>query len=670
MTRVLHGLVITLVVLWSAACMPSIPSGIFKCTEDRDCPSALHCHMDGYCYSDEEDASSGEPDASEDGTSPVATDVGMAAAVDANAVTNQQVDANTDVTGHMDAGDGGDSNPALGMDATREAGAEEEAALPADAGSGAEGGEDGGAEGGEDGGGKPDADGGPPLPFRLVSSTPSDQGTLAGFMATISLTFSADVDAATISTGQLRLRRGSEMVSGSLQTAGKTVTFTPRERWPCGAFYTLELSADIHDVSGRALVPTTLRLMAPEGTWQSMRFADADSASAAGLAVSSSGYAALVFVSTPPAGSNIFVSSVFGSRYTPAGSWSPPKALSTKPPDSRGQVAINDVGLAVAAWEVFPTNDPYLEVSSHNGTDWLPVRRIDYAREQQVLVTPSGLACVVYVFTGVPWSISGYYFAADGTGSSSSEHISQGNTDAGSVTPEAPQAAVLGNSCVVSWSERTNAGTRSVWTDAPGIPRGSLSDPGLNASDVDVAADATASSAMIAFQQVDPDWQNIHAMRLTAGGTLAKSTVISDRTSAASAPSVAVDRQGGALAAWLQSVSGRKQIMAASFTANAWKPAQLISDDTLGEAYSVAVALEPGGNGFVVWTQAQASDAAKVSLWVARYVAGRGFDAASRKKLSQSESVSRALPTIGIDKLGHAFAAWTEGAAVWVARFE
>jgi hypothetical protein len=208
-----------------------------------------------------------------------------------------------------------------------------------------------------------------------------------------------------------------------------------------------------------------------------------------------------------------------------------------------------------------------------------------------------------------------------------------------------------------------------VW--ASGFRDKQLSDPGLNADDPDVASSPTQDSAIVVFEQVDADSQNIRAARINRGGTFSAGVVISDKTSAASSPTVALDGVGGALAAWTQVVAGRNHVVAAVFTAAAgWQPPQILSDVALGDVSVPTVALEPGGNGFVVWVQARAPDSQEFDAWVARYIAGRGFSAGNRSKLSQTAGVANVRPSVGVDREGRAFACWIEAGGIWISRFE
>lgn len=173
---------------------------------------------------------------------------------------------------------------------------------------------------------------------------------------------------------------------------------------------------------------------------------------------------------------------------------------------------------------------------------------------------------------------------------------------------------------------------------------------------------------MVIFQQADFDYTNIHAVTVTSDGRLGTSAVVSDRRAAAISAAVALDNSGRALAAWLQSSGAALQVFAAAYSPlSGWGAAQSISDTTLGAANPPVVALDSGGNGFVLWTQA--ANGGGLNLWARRYLAERGFTGLP-ERLSASTGVTALTPSAALDDSGRAFAAWIEAGTVWRARFE
>jgi hypothetical protein len=181
-------------------------------------------------------------------------------------------------------------------------------------------------------------------------------------------------------------------------------------------------------------------------------------------------------------------------------------------------------------------------------------------------------------------------------------------------------------------------------------------------SDLAIASDPQHASAVVVWEQSDTSWPNIWSARIVDNGTLpvwSTALRVSNDTSAASEPSVALDGSGNAIVVWQQGSPSR--VFAARLEpGGTWDEITPLSDPALGAASDARIVVEPGGNAFAFWI----SDiAAGAELWVARYLAGDGWQVEDRARLS-GEGIESMTPEVSIDAHGYAHAAWREGTLI------
>ena len=130
-------------------------------------------------------------------------------------------------------------------------------------------------------------------------------------------------------------------------------------------------------------------------------------------------------------------------------------------------------------------------------------------------------------------------------------------------------------------------------------------------------------------------------------------------------PALAVNEAGATLVVWTTQVTagaGNRQVWARTWeSASGWSAADRIGDREPGpgsEIDNVKAALDPNGNGLVIW----GSD----GIVAVRRVAGSGWTAAERLSLGISEF----NPNVFLDASGRGFAVWNETQTAVVARFD
>jgi hypothetical protein len=233
------------------------------------------------------------------------------------------------------------------------------------------------------------------------------------------------------------------------------------------------------------------------------------------------------------------------------------------------------------------------------------------------------------------------------------------------------QLAIVGSTAAVMWQHvnpsisisSVNVGTFST----PDTPQ--LSTPGSDATFPQVAVNAAQTAAMAVWLEAasgTPTLTRVWAAQLSATGTWSAPVVISQGTAASLRPVVAVDDQGRALAAWTQGGA----IVGARFEpASGWSTPAPISAVGAVSSETPRIALAPNGNGVAVW--AQDSPGMTINeIWAARFVAGRGWQASSRGRISDVEAGAGDMPSLAMDDAGRALVAWYQSNKVWVARFE
>lgn len=89
----------------------------------------------------------------------------------------------------------------------------------------------------------------------VTSTLPANNASDVAVTTNVTVTFSENIDAATITTGSFRLENGSIPVSGTLAVASDNLsaTFTPNSDLAFGAEYTATITTDVTDVSGNSL---------------------------------------------------------------------------------------------------------------------------------------------------------------------------------------------------------------------------------------------------------------------------------------------------------------------------------------------------------------------------------------------------------------------------------
>jgi hypothetical protein len=544
--------------------------------------------------------------------------------------------------GRIDGGDGG------GPDAPIDGG---DAEPPPDSGPPSDGGD---AQAGD--ADVPDAgDGSTTPPFTVVESTPSVAApVLDDTRGALSVTFSAPVDGATITPSRFKVVHAGAPVAGVIATSERGATFTPDSPWVLAGSYTLSLNASIEDATGRPLQTFELGFTVRDGVWS--RLAVFDAIHNPVVALSRDGHGVLQWPRTIATSGGI---EILVSRYTPGSPWSSPVQLSPAGA-SVSVAAINNRQHAVAVWSGISAGQT---ASVYTGTDWTAGPFVSPGSYPDVFLSESDELFFVVSDAMNNNALDGYRFTL---GAASPAEIplaptTNYNTHA--------QLAVVGSTAALMWQHLdtgTSISSVNVGTfDTLDTPQ--ISTPGADATLPQVAVNAPQTSAMAVWLEATsaaPTLTRVWAARLTT--TWSTPVVISQGTAAAQRPVVAVDDQGRALAAWTQDGA----IIGARFEpATGWGAAAPISAGGVVGHETPRIALAPNGNGIATW--AQDSPGMTINeIWAARFIAGRGWQASARGRISDVEAGASDTTSLAMDDAGRALVAWYQSNKVWVARFE
>jgi hypothetical protein len=242
---------------------------------------------------------------------------------------------------------------------------------------------------------------------------------------------------------------------------------------------------------------------------------------------------------------------------------------------------------------------------------------------------------------------------------------SAGGAEAGSGDGGAPSDAAAG---AAGSSDAAAAGAGGAAGGGELLPVAETIDlaSGSDGSNPQVAIDPSGN-AVVAWLQSDGSKATIWANRLDGTSQTWGTPKRLDKVdvSSASAPSVAIDKNGNAFVVWAQAAGAAlpSSTLAARYTASAasagWSSATLLEADDTGEALSPLVAVDGSGNAVALWNQKNGSNG-YYKLWSNRYVVGTGWG--SRTQVETTHVGNGSQFDLGVDTAGNALAIWTMNA--------
>lgn len=175
-----------------------------------------------------------------------------------------------------------------------------------------------------------------------------------------------------------------------------------------------------------------------------------------------------------------------------------------------------------------------------------------------------------------------------------------------------------------------------------------------------------AGNAIAVWQQAEVAHTDIWANRFSDGAWGTAVRLESDNNGDATAPRIAIDDAGNAVALWLQSDGTRTNLVARRFVAGAWT-APVVIESGDGDARTPALAVDASGNALAVWTQYAG---AHTDTWANRLSAGVW---GTPVRIDVSDVGSTYEPQVAVDPVGNAIAVWAQWDGtrdnIWASRF-
>jgi hypothetical protein len=388
--------------------------------------------------------------------------------------------------------------------------------------------------------------------------------------------------------------------------------------------------------------------------------------SALQLAIHASGTAFAVW--TQPDGSR---TNIWASRLVVDSGWGVPVLLESNDAGNAydPKIAVDAAGNAVAVWWQFDDTHSDIWASRYSiDSGWSPATLVELngsdAINPDLAIDANGNALVVWAQSdGARRTIwENRYVLGSGWGTASI--VGSANAGDAAISDVAMDAS--GNAIAV-WVQFNGADVyNNIWANhySVGAGWGTATVIGSGTSvlveHARVAIDPFGNAVAVWQQTVGPSF-NIWSNRYVAGSGWSTATSIQTGSGPASTPEVAVDMNGNALAVWRQSDLARVSIWANRYVAGrGWGAATLIESDSSGDASAPKVVLNAGGSALVVWPQIDRLN--RVHLWANRYspVSGWGQVTLVQDDVETAPVISAAPNTNGSNLVS-----WSDAAGIW-----
>jgi len=228
-----------------------------------------------------------------------------------------------------------------------------------------------------------------------------------------------------------------------------------------------------------------------------------------------------------------------------------------------------------------------------------------------------------------------------------------------------PSLAVdsYGNALATWNGKQSSAATPAIWANTYTASSNWTSTQSLaslpgNATEQKIACSGPGLATVVWTQGTSTG--SIQASRYSPLSGFGTAFQVSTGTTDAKSPSVAMDDQGNALAAWLQSDGTRYHVLASRYsTLTGWSAPLQLDSNLTQEARSPSVAMDPAGNAVVVWHQAENLTTGIYSVWACHYWTSGTW---SNPLSIQASTGDARNPAIAMSNAG-AQAAWTESSS-------
>lgn len=513
-------------------------------------------------------------------------------------------------------------------------------------------------------------------PLTLVNITPAADATDVDRTASLSMEFSAALDAAKVVPANVTLTSAGGDQPIALSVSGTQLTAVPTRQLLPATTYTLQASTNVEGIHGEQLAAAASgSFTTQDGRWGTAVLAETNDAGTAQnpqIAVDANGNAIVVWQQSDGTRNNIWA-----NRYTPDSGWGTAVLIENNDASNAitPHVAMDADGNALAVWEQF--SGPYPSVWANRytaGLGWatptlIETNNLEWIVNPRVAFDAAGNAMAVWEQgNGSPFRVwSNRYTAELGWGTPTLAETHE--TPAG-VTFKSLRLVMSPNgSAVAVWLEPSESWL-SPWTNRYTVGAGwgtpiVLEDDTGTAQSLDVAMNANGNVVTVWYQQ-EGTRNNIWSNVSTPDGRWGTATLVETEDSEAWYPRIAMDAQGNALAVWQQHQGTHFTIRANRYTPeDGWGTASVIQSDVTQAAASPQIVVDAAGNALAVWHQSG-------TLWSNRYTNDGGWGTAA--PIDPDQAADATLGTIAIDASGNALATWgqVDGAHedIYVNRFD
>lgn len=514
----------------------------------------------------------------------------------------------------------------------------------------------------------------------VLAAAPLDAASEVPRSVQPALSFSADVDPATLSAGQVTLsEEGGEVVAATITASGPTVTLAPAAAlWPATA-YVVEAAGVAGRLGEPAAPAFSSRFVTADGQWSASRVAelglvpqfDGDSVR---LAVAGPGHAVAAWLAAD--GSNLM--RVWASRRLSGGSWEAPGVVGT-PADGEAamvEVAMEPDGTAHVVWSVSPGGGQTHVLAARRGaTDaaWSSAVQLSLPTlvtniEPAIAAGASGAVYVAWVAgNSLPYAIHLSQLQDDGTWS----EPTQAN-EANGRSVLVPAIAVDRHArAMLAWPEQDGSGLMRLvarqFRDDIRVPEAVGPAVALSAAAVSLgfslSLNGDGAGVLAWSQEVSGGFQRtLWAALFTEGSGWSAAQQLDEPGTDDYQPSAAIDDEGNALVAWTAmpvAIARTEPLVLASRLdrgaapgTGGWSAPRNLTQGTAGS--NPAAALDARGNGLVLWQPSNEGVAAS------RFTRAGGWQGTATVWRRQGAE-NLFAPRLGVDATGSAVAAWVEG---------
>ncbi|WP_238942169.1 Ig-like domain-containing protein [Marinobacter sediminum] len=484
----------------------------------------------------------------------------------------------------------------------------------------------------------------------------------------ITAEFNEDIFATTVNDDSFTIKRSVDgsRHSGVVSFDANTNTATFSSSSPLAMFetYTATLSTAITDLSGNALAEEhSWSFTSGDGEWQTPEPIENDNNGRAGsartpqIALDAAGRALAVWAQFEIARDKIWANRFDGSE------WGTAKVIESGSggPASAPQIALNAHGQGISVWQQSNGSRNIIWASRFDGSEWEAAEEIQTdltrdARAPQVAINSDGQAVAVWEqFNGSGYDIVANRFDG-GEWGAVAESIGPAIDDDDAGNAFGPQVVLDadGQSHAV-WAQFeasryriwSNLFDGSDWGEANPLENNSAG----SASAPQIALDAGGHGLAI-WVQSDGTGDHLWWSRFDGSGWGEAKPVDTESAGDASAPQIAINPDGQALAVWEQVNGSDYDIVASRFESGEWGEVESIVPDDAGSVGSPQIAVDADGRALAVW--AQFKDA-RYQIWANRF---DGSDWGEAEPIADNSGVSAPAPQVALNAEGQAFAVW------------